>query len=103
MLATWLSYPDFSRLMERCVVTPHVGCAVIWGASNNARMTWWRDDARGALGWAPVDSADPFAGQLAGPGQRRSGGGTLHGRSILLDGILARRASAGGLFGESDD
>jgi uronate dehydrogenase len=66
MLATWLSYDDFSRLMERCVLTRTVGHAVIWGASNNARMTWWRDDARATLGWAPVDSADPFAGQLAG-------------------------------------
>ncbi len=66
MLATWLSYPDFSRLMERCVLTPAVGHAVIWGASRNSRMTWWRDDARQALGWAPIDSADPFAGQLAG-------------------------------------
>jgi uronate dehydrogenase len=66
MLATWLSYGDFSRLMERCVLTRAVGHAVIWGASNNARMTWWRDDARAALGWAPLDSADPFAGQLAG-------------------------------------
>jgi uronate dehydrogenase len=65
MLASWLSYPDFSRLMERCVLTPKVGHAVIWGASNNARMTWWRDDARAALGWRPIDSADPFAGQLA--------------------------------------
>ncbi len=66
MLATWLSYGDFSRLMERCVLTPAVGHAVIWGASDNSRMTWWRDDARAALGWVPVDSADPFAGQLAG-------------------------------------
>ena len=65
MLASWLSYPDFSRLIERCVLAPKVGHAVIWGASNNARMTWWRDDARLALGWTPIDSADPFAGQLA--------------------------------------
>jgi uronate dehydrogenase len=66
MLASWLSYGDFSRLMERCVLTPEVGNVVIWGASNNTRMTWWRDDSRAALGWTPVDSADPFAGQLAG-------------------------------------
>ena len=39
---------------------------MIWGASKNARMTWWRDDARAAIGWAPEDSADPFAGQLEG-------------------------------------
>jgi uronate dehydrogenase len=66
MLASWMSYGDLSRLMERCVLTPSVGHAVIWGASHNARMTWWRDDARAVLGWTPIDSADPFAGQLAG-------------------------------------
>jgi len=65
MLATWMSYADLSRLMERSVLTPKVGHAVIWGTSNNARMTWWRDDARQALGWAPIDSADPFVGQLS--------------------------------------
>lgn len=66
MLATWLSYADFSRLMIRCVLTGKTGCCVVWGASANGRMTWWRDDAREQLGWAPQDSADPFAGQLAG-------------------------------------
>ena len=66
MLASWLSYPDLARLVVRCVVTENVGCRVIWGASDNARMTWWRDDGREALNWAPRDSADPFAGQLAG-------------------------------------
>jgi uronate dehydrogenase len=66
MLATWLSYPDLARLVVRCVVTETVGCSVVWGASKNGRMTWWRDDARDRLGWTPTDSADPFAGQLAG-------------------------------------
>jgi uronate dehydrogenase len=66
MLATWLSYPDLSRLVARCVTAERVGCSVIWGASNNQRMTWWTDDARGKIGWQPTDSADPFAGQLAG-------------------------------------
>lgn len=82
MLASWLSFPDLSRLMERCVLTPKVGHTVIWGASNNARMTWWRDDARAALGWTPIDSADPFAGQLAGavsgdPVEERYMGGAI--------------------------
>ena len=66
MLASWMSYGDLTSLMVRAVATPNVGCVAIWGASKNARMTWWRDDARDALGWAPVDSADPFTGQLAG-------------------------------------
>lgn len=66
MLASWLSYPDLARLVVRCVTTEQVGCRVVWGASDNQRMTWWRDDDRDVLGWAPQDSADPFAGQLAG-------------------------------------
>ena len=66
MLASWMSYPDLARLVIRCVATEKVGCRVIWGASDNTRMTWWRDDDRDVVGWAPEDSADPFAGQLAG-------------------------------------
>ena len=43
-------------------------------------MTWWRHDQRDRLGWAPQDSADTFAGQLAGkvsdnPVQERYQGG----------------------------
>jgi uronate dehydrogenase len=66
MLASWLSYPDLARLVVRCVTTERVGCRVVWGASDNQRMTWWRDDDRATVGWTPQDSADPFAGQLAG-------------------------------------
>jgi uronate dehydrogenase len=65
MLATWLSYDDLTRLVVRCVLAPELECDVIWGASNNSRMTWWRDDARQRIGWQPADSADPFASQLA--------------------------------------
>ena len=65
MLATWLSYADLARLMVRVAKTERVGCAVIWGASANAR-TFWGRDARDTLGWAPQDSADGFAGQLGG-------------------------------------
>ncbi|WP_428487757.1 NAD-dependent epimerase/dehydratase family protein [Rhodopila sp.] len=82
MLASWMSYGDLSRLMQRCVLTPFVGCVAIWGTSANTRMTWWRDDARSALGWTAIDSADPFAGQLAGavsgdPVQERYMGGAF--------------------------
>ncbi|HSU05923.1 MAG TPA: NAD(P)-dependent oxidoreductase [Acetobacteraceae bacterium] len=66
MLATWLSYADLARLVTRCVLAERVGCEVMWGASKNSRMTWWRKDARDVIGWTPQDSADPFAGQLAG-------------------------------------
>jgi uronate dehydrogenase len=103
MLASWLSYPDFSRLMERCVLTPKVGHAVIWGASNNARMTWWRDDDRQALGWTPIDSADPFAGQLTGavsgdPIEERYMGGAY--TSIEY---TRGDPAPSGLFGDSHD
>ncbi len=66
MLATWLSFPDFVRLVARCVLAEGTGCSVVWGASANTAMTWWRDDQRAIIGWSPQDSADPFAGQLAG-------------------------------------
>lgn len=66
MLATWLSFNDLARLTERCVLATKIGTGVIWGASANERMTWWGRDARDALGWEPEDSADTFAGQLAG-------------------------------------
>jgi uronate dehydrogenase len=81
MLATWLSYADLARLMQRCVLAEKVGLSVIWGASHNARMTWWGKDDREKLGWAPQDSADAFAGQLAGKlsdspvAERYQGGG----------------------------
>lgn len=82
MLATWLSYPDFSRLILRCLVATQVACSVVWGVSRNARMTWWRDDDREKLGWAPQDSADAYAAQLAGqvsadPVQERHMGGSF--------------------------
>ena len=57
-------------------------------------MTWWKDDARDSIGWRPVDSADPFAGQLAGkvsgdPIEERYMGG-----DVLLARLLARHARA---------
>jgi uronate dehydrogenase len=65
MLSTWLSYADLTRLVVRAMLAETTGSCVIWGASNNSR-TFWRHDSRTALGWLPEDSADPYAGQLAG-------------------------------------
>lgn len=88
MLASWLSYADLIRMMERCVLAEAVGHSVIWGTSNNARMTWWRGDHRARLGWTPQDSADGYAAQLQGvvsgnPVQERYQGGayTINGYS----------------------
>ena len=80
MLASWLSYADLIRLMERCVLADKVGHSVIWGTSKNTRMTWWARDHRDRLGWAPQDSADGFIPQLenvvsGNPVQERYQGG----------------------------
>jgi uronate dehydrogenase len=66
MLASYLSFADLTRLVTRAVLAEKVGASVVWGASANQAMTWWRDDDRATIGWAPQDSADPFAGQLKG-------------------------------------
>ncbi len=65
MLSTWLSYDDLTRLCVAATLAPATESCVIWGASANAR-TYWGADARGKLGWLPQDSADVFAGQMAG-------------------------------------
>jgi uronate dehydrogenase len=65
MLSTWLSYDDLTRLCVRATLAGQVGCGVIWGASANQRG-FWGGDARDALGWAPRDSADARAADLAG-------------------------------------
>lgn len=65
MLSTWLSFDDLTRLCIRATLADKTGSCVIWGASANAR-TFWAADGREALGWLPQDTADGFAGQLAG-------------------------------------
>ena len=86
MLSTWLSFGDLGRLMVASAEaeTETVGCKVIWGASNNSRSFWGRDD-REALGWAPQDSADAFANEVMGkvsdnPVAERFQGGAYAGR-----------------------
>ena len=79
MLSTWLSYDDLTRLCVRATLAETTESCVIWGASKNSR-TYWHNDARATLGWLPEDSADPFAGQMAGkvsgnPVQERYQGG----------------------------
>ena len=66
MLATWLSYADLARLAQRVIEAERTGCIIVWGASKNARMTWWKRDGREVLGWEPEDSADPWTKQIEG-------------------------------------
>ncbi len=79
MLSTWLSYADLVRLAVRCIEAPWTGNCVVWGASANSR-SFWRNDARAALGWVPQDTADTFVDRVAGvvsgnPVQERFQGG----------------------------
>jgi uronate dehydrogenase len=66
MLATFLSHGDLVRMVERSTLADIGGCLVIWGASSNRRMTWWRNDDRAAIGWQPQDSADGYTVALDG-------------------------------------
>ena len=84
MLSTWLSYGDLTRLVERATLAPSTGptgCLVVWGASNNRRMTWWRKDGRDVIGWTPEDSVDGYTDALSGKtsgnpvAERYQGGG----------------------------
>ena len=65
MLSTWLSFADLARLCAAFLTAEKIGHAVVWGASNNA-ATFWGGDHRDRIGWQPQDTADVFAGQLAG-------------------------------------
>jgi uronate dehydrogenase len=65
MLSTWLSYGDLCRLCERATLAERTECAIVWGASNNSR-TFWRKDDRDRLGWQPRDSADAYENKVLG-------------------------------------
>ncbi len=62
-LATWLSPDDMVRLIERMVGAPHLGCPIVYGASNNTE-SWWDNGKTGYLGWRPQDSAESYRSAL---------------------------------------
>ena len=62
-LSTYLSYADICRMCERATLAKETGSCVIWGASANAR-TYWGNDARAAIDWEPLDSADIYADKV---------------------------------------
>ncbi|MCC6718407.1 MAG: NAD(P)-dependent oxidoreductase [Acetobacteraceae bacterium] len=99
MLSTWLSYDDLVRLCVRATLAARVESCVIWGASANSR-TYWRRDARDTLGWAPADSADPYAAQMAGkvtdnPVVERYQGGAYTGMDFTRTGGVPGRMFGG--------
>src|SRR4051794_37575421 len=64
MLSLWLSYPDVAGATIAAAKADEVGCATIWGNSNNSRSFWRRDD-RDKIGWEPQDSADRYSDKLS--------------------------------------
>lgn len=63
MLATWLSYPDFVHLVERCLISPKVGHTVIYGVSNNDE-TLWNNWMASHIGFRPKDNAEAYRAKV---------------------------------------
>ena len=62
-LESWLSYDDFETMIHRIFDAPELGCAIIYGASANAR-TWWDNSKVAWLGWTPKDSSEQFRAKI---------------------------------------
>ena len=62
-LSTWLSPDDTVALVQAALTAPSPGFAVVWGVSANTR-NWWDLSAARALGFAPQDDAEVYAGAL---------------------------------------
>ncbi len=62
-LATWLSPDDCGRLVDACLRAPALTYALVWGVSANTRRQWSLDAGR-ALGFEPVDDAEPYAAAM---------------------------------------
>ncbi|MEC5385860.1 NAD(P)-dependent oxidoreductase [Uliginosibacterium sp. H3] len=63
-LHAWLSYGDLVELVRCAALAPSVGCAVVYGVSNN-QQSWWRGDDAERIGYKPRDSADSYREELA--------------------------------------
>ena len=62
-LSTWLSPADCARLVDACLRSSRLQYAIVWGVSDNTRRTWSLDTAT-ELGYAPLDDAERYAGEL---------------------------------------
>ena len=62
-LGSWLSYDDLIQLVTRCIETPVVGFAIIYGVSNNDRTPV--DNSKASfIGYRPKDNAEQFASDV---------------------------------------
>lgn len=59
MLATWLSYPDYKHLIDRCLMAPRVEHTIVYGMSDNNEKLW--DNTMAShLGFRPKDNAEDY-------------------------------------------
>jgi uronate dehydrogenase len=63
-LSTWLSHDDGVRMVEAALTAPAPGFAVLYGTSANTRA-WWSLEPGRALGYEPLDDAEPWADRIA--------------------------------------
>ncbi|MCS0603241.1 NAD(P)-dependent oxidoreductase [Streptomyces sp. LP11] len=63
MLSMWLSPADGARLFHAALTAEGVGHTVVYGSSANTRL-WWDLTSARALGYAPRDDSEPYAGKL---------------------------------------
>jgi uronate dehydrogenase len=69
-LSTWLSYGDLFRLIEACFAAPKLGCAILYGMSDNDRR-WWSNAAAPQVRYRPKDNAEAYADRLIPDGDKR--------------------------------
>lgn len=62
MLATWLSYDDFARLVETGLTADYHN-EIVYGVSRNTR-SWWDNSNAYRLGYDPKDDAEVFAAEV---------------------------------------
>ncbi|MCQ9135203.1 NAD-dependent epimerase/dehydratase family protein [Streptomyces hilarionis] len=63
MLSVWMSPADGARLFHAALTAENVGHTVVYGSSANTRL-WWDLSSARALGYAPQDDSEEFAGKL---------------------------------------
>ena len=61
---TWLSEPDYCRLVDACMSAALLEHTLVWGISNNEGY-WWDNALASHLGYAPKDGAGRFNGALS--------------------------------------
>lgn len=62
-LATWLSFGDLVRLVERCLVAERIGFTVAYGISDNSER-FFSNEKVAHLGYRPADTAEAYRAEV---------------------------------------